>query len=122
MALSFFQDPMDPQSFYEADLANPAVLDLCSKVRLEHYPETAKPGQAWACRIVVRLADGRTFERTATDFRGSPTMPMTASEFRGKFEAATRRLGEERSACLYDGLQHLEGQKNLGDLLKQTAI
>jgi 2-methylcitrate dehydratase PrpD len=117
LALSFFRDALDPHSFLDADLADRAVLDLCARIRLEFFEETVKPSQNWACRVAVRLNDGRTFERTVTDVRGSPTMPMTPAEFDAKFAAATRALGPERSARLLDGLHRLEEQEGLSGLL-----
>jgi 2-methylcitrate dehydratase PrpD len=121
VALSFFHDPMDPRSFLEADLADPAVDGLCSKIRLEYFDETAKPGQAWVCRIRVRLKDGRTFDRTLTDFRGSPTAPMSQAELDGKFRAATRDLGRDASAALLGRLAGLEEQTSIADMLDLTA-
>lgn len=121
VALSFFHDPMDPRSFLEADLADPAVHDLCGKIRLEYFAETAKPGQAWVCRIRVRLKDGRTLDRTLTDVRGSPTTPMSPEELDGKFRAATRGLGADASARLLDGLNRLEQQQDIAALMALTA-
>lgn len=121
LALSFFGDAVDPHTFLEADLTDPAVLDLCARIDLSFFEETAKPGQNWACRMTVRLKDGRTFERTVTDFRGSPTMPATPAEFDAKFGAATKGLGAEKSARLLDGLRRLEAQENLSGLLALAA-
>jgi 2-methylcitrate dehydratase PrpD len=121
LALSFFGEAVDPHTFLEADLMNPAVLDLCGRIELAYFDETAKPGQNWACRMAVRLKDGRRFERTVTDFRGSPTMPMTPAEFDAKFSAATRGLGAERSGRLLDGLHRLDDQQDIGELLALSA-
>jgi 2-methylcitrate dehydratase PrpD len=121
VALSFFHDPMDPRSFLDADLADPAVHALCSNIRLEYFDETAKPGQAWVCRIRVRLKDGRTFDRTLTDFRGSPTAPMSQAELDGKFRAATRDLGRDASAALLGRLAGLAGERSVADMLDLTA-
>jgi 2-methylcitrate dehydratase PrpD len=117
LALSFFHNAVDPYSFLKADLSDRAVLDLCARIRLDFFDETTKPGQNWACRLAVRLKDGRTFDRTVTDFRGTPTLPMTPAEFDAKFGAATRALGPEKSARLLDGLHRLEEQESLSDLL-----
>ncbi len=121
IALSFFDDPMDPRSFLNADLADPAVHGLCDKIRLEHFDESAKPGQAWVCRVRVRLKDGRTLDRTLTDFRGSPTTPMSPEEFDGKFRAATRDLGRDASARLAKRLAGLEAEESVAGLLDLTA-
>jgi 2-methylcitrate dehydratase PrpD len=122
VALSFFRDPLDPQSFLDAKLDDPAILGLCQKIRLEVFDETAKPGKAWVCRIAVKLKDGRTLNRTLTDFSGSPTKPMSREDFDGKFRASTRDLGPEASARLLDGLTRLEAQPSVTKLLELAAI
>jgi 2-methylcitrate dehydratase PrpD len=122
LALSFFSDAVDPHSFLAADLSDRAVLGLCAKIRLGYFEETAKPDRNWACRMTVRLVDGRIFERTVTDFRGSPTMPMTPAEFDAKFGAATKALGSETSARLLDGLRRLEAQDDLSGLLALASV
>jgi 2-methylcitrate dehydratase PrpD len=121
VALSFFRDAMDPQSFLTADLRSAQVLEFCGRITLDYFDETAKPGQSWACRIAVRLKDGRTVDGTVSDFRGSPTMPMAAAEFDGKFMAATRALGPGKAATLLDGLHRLEAQTELSALLKSAV-
>ena len=112
---------MDPRAFLEADLNDPAVQALCGKIRLEYFDETAKPGQAWVTRIRVRLKDGRAFEKTLLDVRGSPTLPMSEAEFDDKFRASTRDLGAEKSGRLLDGLKSLEAQPSVSALLALTA-
>lgn len=121
VALSFFRDVMDPYAFLEADLADAAVLSLCDRIRLDYFDETAKPGQNWACRVAVRLRDGRSVERTLTDFRGSPTLPMAPDEMDAKFTAATRSLGSERSGRLRDGLGRLQDEPKVAALLALAA-
>jgi hypothetical protein len=69
----------------------------------------------------VRLKDGRTLDRTLTDFRGSPTTPMSAEEFDGKFRAATRDLGRDASARLAKRLAGLEAEESVAELLDLTA-
>ena len=87
----------------------------------EVFDETAKPGKAWVCRIDVKLKDGRTLNRTLTDFSGSPTKPMSKEDFDGKFRASTRDLGREASARLLDGLTRLEAQPSVAKLMELAA-
>lgn len=116
VALSFFHDPMDPTSFLGADLSDPAILALSRKIKLELFDETTKPGQAWACRARVSLRDGREGEKILSDFRGSPTQPMSTDEFDGKFRAATRVLGEAATEALLSRLKTLDDSVDVGDL------
>lgn len=116
-ALSFFKNPLDPRSFRDVDVADPDILALSRRIKLEHFDETTKPGQAWVCRIRVRLKDGRSFEKTMHDFRGAPTEPMSADELDGKFRASTESLGEQAADELLRGLHDLENQSSLRRLL-----
>lgn len=121
VALSFFHDAMDPRSFLTADLDDAKVLEFCRRITLSYFDETEKPGQSWACRISVRLKDGRTLEATQTDVRGSSTMPMAPEEFDAKFRAATRALGPDKTDALLDGLHGLEAQTDLPALLERAV-
>lgn len=120
-ALSFFRNPVDPRSFLDVNLADPDILGLSRKIRLEHFEETMKPGQAWVCRVAVKLKDGRSLEKTMLDFRGSPTEPMSRDEFDGKFRAATAHLPGDRTETLLQGLQGLEDQPSLRGLLDDAC-
>lgn len=121
VALAFFKDPMDPRSFSEVDVADPDILGLSRKIRLEHFAETTKPGQAWVCRVAVKLKDGRSFEKTMLDFRGAPTDPMSPDEFDGKFRASTARLPRDKAEALLQGLRDLEEQHSLRRLLDDAG-
>jgi 2-methylcitrate dehydratase PrpD len=120
VALSFYRDPMDPHSFLDLDHGDPEILALSRKIRLEFFEKTSEPGQAWVCRVAVRLKDGRTAEKPMLDFRGSPTQPMSVAEFDAKFRAATRSLGAERADALLADLKDLENQTSVADLLQRA--
>ncbi|MBI4083082.1 MAG: MmgE/PrpD family protein [Candidatus Lambdaproteobacteria bacterium] len=118
VALSFFREPSDPRSFRDVDVRSPEILELSRRVRLEPYEETRKPGQAWACSIVVTLKDGRRLASTMTDFRGSATQPMSPAELEGKFRASTARLGPAAVERLLSRLRALEAQPSVAGLLE----
>ncbi len=116
VALSFFHDPMDPMSFLKADLSDPSVLALSRKIKLDHFGETTKRGQAWACHARVALKDGREGAVVLNDFRGSPTQPMSEDEFDGKFRAAARGLGEGAMETLLSRLKSLDESTDVAGL------
>jgi 2-methylcitrate dehydratase PrpD len=120
VALSFLEDLSDPRSFRDVDVHNPEILALSRRVRLELYEETRKPGQAWACTIAVTLKDGRRFDKTMTDFRGSATQPMRPAEFEGKFRASTARLSPAAVEGLLSRLRTLEDQPSVVGLLAEA--
>lgn len=117
VALSMFHDPSDPQSFQNVDLADRRILDLVGRIRVELLDETKKPGRARVCRVEVALTDGRTVGKTLTDSTGTPSRPMSADAFDGKFRKATRGMGEEKSEKLLARLKDLENTPNVTALL-----
>lgn len=120
VALSFYHNAMDPYSFMKVDIKDPEILELSRKIRLQFFEETAKPGQAWSCQVIVKLKDGRTAQKTMLDFRGSPTQPMSPEEFDAKFLAATRSLGTKKAAGLLAGLKNLKNLKSVAELLRSV--
>lgn len=117
VALSMFHDPADPHSFLNVDIADPAILDVVTRIRLELFEETRKPGQARVCKVEVELADGRTVGKTMTDWTGTATRPMSADAFDGKFRKATRSMGEDKAEALIARIKDLENAPDISTLL-----
>jgi 2-methylcitrate dehydratase PrpD len=80
-----------------AALADPAVLDLCRRVRA-----TSDGGFAssWKTRTTVKLQDARVFSRTLDDVPGMPGLPFDADQLRHKFLSLTTALGDQAPALL----------------------
>ncbi len=117
VALSMFHDPADPHSFLNADIADPAILDFITRMRLELFEETKKPGQGRVCKLDVELADGRTVGKIMTDSTGTATRPMSADAFDGKFRNSTRGMGEAKSEALLARIKDLENAPTVAGLL-----
>jgi 2-methylcitrate dehydratase PrpD len=111
VALSLYRDPVDPRSFDETAVRDPAILDLASRVSL-----VATPGQDrrnLAVTVSVKLKDGREVSRPVASFKGTPERPLAREELRDKFLLLTRRLGRDRMMPLFDRLQAIEEAKTL---------
>jgi 2-methylcitrate dehydratase PrpD len=111
VALSLYRDPIDPRSFDETAVRDPAILDLASRVRM-----VATPGQDrrnLVVTVTVTLKDGREVSRKVTSFKGTPERPLPRAELREKFLLLTRRLGRDRMIALFDRLQAIEEEKTL---------
>ena len=111
VALALHRDPVDPRSFDETAVRDPAILDLASRVQM-----TAVPGQDrrnLAVTVTVRLRDGRELSRQVTSFKGTPERPLAREELREKFLLLTRRLPGDRMSGLFDRLQAIEEAKGL---------
>ena len=94
------------------------LLALSRKVKVEPYEEAAKPGNAWASRIEVRLRDGRVLEKTVDDFEGTPSRPMDDDARRRKFTTLAAGLGEAKANALFESLEGLAERASIVGLLE----
>ena len=117
-ALALYRDPRDPRSFLDGAIDDPGILALSRKVRVEPYAEAAKPGNAWASRVEVRLRDGRVLEKAVDDFEGTPSRPMDDDARRRKFTTLAAGLGEAKANALFESLEGLAGRDSLAGLLE----
>ena len=104
-AIALYHDVNDPLAFSETALNDAKVRALARSLKLVEMADT-ETGGAWATRVVVELRDGRSFERFAGEFRGTPASPLTAEELQTKF---MRMAGNHpRAAELHTQLTALE--------------
>jgi 2-methylcitrate dehydratase PrpD len=111
VALSLYRDPIDPRSFDETAVRDPAILDMASRTKI-----VATPGQDrrnLVVTVTVRLKDGREVSRKVTSFKGTPERPMGRADLQEKFLLLTQRLGRDRMMPLFDRLQAIEDEKTL---------
>ena len=118
VALAFHRDPLDPGSFSERNLGDPAIRTLCRNVKLE-LREAAPGDHAHVSRVSVRLRDGREFTREARDFPGMPGRPLSAAELERKFVALTAAAGRDAAHVLYGRLRQMETEGDVAQLFGQ---
>ena len=107
VALALHREARDPGSWDEAALLDPAIRALCRRVRLVPEPRGEHGGMA--STVTIALADGRRFEGRAENGMLEP------GELEDKFLRLTRHaLGERGAAALFERLQRLEDEKDLG--------
>ena len=108
VALALHREARDPESWDETALADQQIRALCRRVRLV-------PGEEQGGSIVtIALADGRRFEGRAASGMLEP------GELEDKFRRLTRRaLGEPGARALFERLQRLEDEADLGWLAAQ---
>jgi 2-methylcitrate dehydratase PrpD len=115
VALACYRDPRDPASFSDTALNDPAIRDLCRKVRLERREHT--PGKnLLGSRVTVRLKDGRQLEEELESFPGTPEQPLDRAGLREKFETITAAVRQGRPAALFDSIATLERAPSIGAL------
>ncbi|MDR3534770.1 MAG: MmgE/PrpD family protein [Rhodopila sp.] len=112
VALTLFRDPRDPGSFDDSALTDTAIRAMCARVAITVADPPAKV--AGASIVTIRLKDGRSFTREVEEFKGTPARPLNRNELRDKFTTLTRvRYGTE-AAGLFERLQNLEHETDLG--------
>ena len=111
-ALAMYRDPIDPRSFDAGVAQDAAILALARRVSM-----SVAPGQAnndLACTVAVTLNDGRVLSQRVTAFTGTPERPLDRAGLREKFMLLTRSQKEDDMARLFDRMQAIEGEPELG--------
>jgi 2-methylcitrate dehydratase PrpD len=111
VALSLYRDAVNPRSFDDSAVHDPAILDLASRIRM-----IVTPGQErsnLATTVAITLKDGRELSRAVASFKGTPERPLDRSELREKFLMMAQGLGREAVESLFDRLQGIENEETL---------
>jgi 2-methylcitrate dehydratase PrpD len=108
VALALHREARDPESWDETALADPQIRALCRRVRL--MPGTEHGGSI----VTIELAGRRRLEGSAESGMLEP------GELEDKFLRLTRAaLGEAVAGALFERLQRLENEADLGWLAAQ---
>jgi 2-methylcitrate dehydratase PrpD len=89
VALAFYRNPREPDSFSEESRNDAKIRALCRNVKVELRAETGKDNPL-ASRVSVKLKDGREFTQELPHFPGMPQQPLTSDQMREKFTTVTR--------------------------------
>jgi 2-methylcitrate dehydratase PrpD len=111
VALAMYRNPIDPYSFDEAAVHDPAIQALASQVRV-----TVAPGQDAddvSSTVAVTLKDGRVLTQRVTEFLGTPARPLTGRDMRQKFLLLTQKYPTKQMERLFDRLENIETEANL---------
>lgn len=115
-ALALYLDPTDPRVFSEENLKHPGIRGLAKGARVEPYQKTGSGFYTPACRVTLKLKDGREISAEGDDFKGTPTMPLTRPELLEKFLKLTARHDRTRSERLFGQLSAVEKVADLSTL------
>lgn len=115
VALALHRDPLDPRSFSEDSLNDPAVRTLARNVKIE-LRQGAPGDHALVSRVVVRLKDGREFTREQHEFPGMPNRPLSRDELLDKFLKLTASRDRAKAERLFSQLAEAERLANIGEL------
>lgn len=114
-ALALFLDPTDPRSFSAESLNHPGIRSLAKSARVGLL-EAGSEFYAPACRVTLKLRDGREIAAEGKDFKGTPTMPLTRPELLEKFVKLTAHCDRAKAEQLFSQLARAEKLASLGEL------
>ncbi len=112
VALALFRDPRDPASFDDSALSDGEIRAMCGRVSVVVADPPAKV--AGASIVTVRLKDGRSLTKEVEEFNGTPARPLDRAELKDKFMTLTRARYGAAAAELFERLQGLENEAELG--------
>jgi len=101
--------------FTDAAVRDPNVLKLAEKIRMKADQDLKASNQgSRPCRVTVRLKNGQTYSHEVQHAKGSPEIPMTADEIKGKFIQCARQALDESSTRR--ALETIESLETLEDI------
>ena len=115
VAVALCRDPLDPRTFSDATLADTKVRALAKGARVELL-ESARGYSSSACRLTVKLKNGKALTAEGHDFKGTPTSPLTRAELLAKFLTLTAHRSREKAERLFSQLAEAENLESFGEL------
>jgi 2-methylcitrate dehydratase PrpD len=116
VALAFYRNPRDPDSFSEQSRVDAQIRALCRIVKVELRAETTKDNPL-ASRVSVKLKDGREFTQELPHFPGMPQQPLTSDQLREKFTTVTQGVLGAGAEKVFAELRALEKVANMRGLV-----
>jgi 2-methylcitrate dehydratase PrpD len=107
VALALYLDPMDPRSFSEKSLNDPKIRALTRGAKVGLL-RTSDSHVSPACRVTLKLKNGKEVSAEGHDFKGTPTMPLTRAELLEKFLKLTAHRDRAKAERLFAQLAEAE--------------
>jgi 2-methylcitrate dehydratase PrpD len=107
VALSFYLNPRDPNSFTEESRNDAKIRALCRNVKVMVRKDPVK-NNPLASRVTVKLKDGREFSLDLPHFPGMPQQPLNHDQLREKFTTITSGVLGAKAGKLFADLSDLE--------------
>jgi 2-methylcitrate dehydratase PrpD len=107
VAVALYRDPLDPRTFSEATLNDARIRTLARGAQVELL-KTSPGYQSSACRLTLKLKNGKELTAEGHDFKGTPTMPLTRDELRDKFLMLTAHRDRAKAERLFAQLAEAE--------------
>jgi 2-methylcitrate dehydratase PrpD len=97
--------PTDPRVFSEETLADAKIRALAKSSRVVPLPGQYHPS---ACRVTLKLKNGKEVSAEGHDFKGTPTMPLSRAELLEKFLKLTAHKDRAKAERLFSQLAEAE--------------
>ena len=107
VALSFYRNPRDPNSFNEEARNDAKIRALCRNVKVMVRNDPVK-NNPLASRVTVKMKDGKEYTLDLPHFPGMPQSPLTNDQLREKFVTITKGVLGDKSEKLFAELSSLE--------------
>jgi len=107
VAVALHKDPLDPRTFSEATLNDARIRTLARGAQVELL-KTSPGYQSSACRLTLKLKNGKELTAEGHDFKGTPTMPLTRAELLEKFLKLTAHRDRAKAERLFAQLAEAE--------------
>lgn len=115
VALSFYRNPREPDSFSEESRVDAKIRALCRNVKVEVRKDPVKDNPL-ASRVSVRLKDGREFTQDLLYFPGMPQQPLNHDQLREKFTTITKGVfgaGAEKVFTEFSAVETVANMRGL---------
>jgi 2-methylcitrate dehydratase PrpD len=101
--------------FTDAAVRDQNILKLAERIemRLDPNLKASSPGGR-PCRVTIRLKNGETYSLEKEHAKGSPEVPMTLEELRGKFTDCARQVLDRDATGR--ALESIESLETLSDI------
>jgi 2-methylcitrate dehydratase PrpD len=117
-AAAFLRGKLGLAELDPAEISNPEILELTSKVKFADYPDSPFP-RLYSGEVVVTLDDGRVVSHREHVNRGAAERPLSNEEIIAKFRGnISTRFDEETSGRMEASMLGLETARRAADTLE----
>jgi 2-methylcitrate dehydratase PrpD len=106
--------------FTDEAVREPNILKLAERIEMRLDPDLKASGPGGRpCRVTIRLRNGETYSIEKEHAKGSPEVPMTLEELRGKFtDCARQALDREAAERALEAIESLETLSDIRPLCR----
>ncbi len=103
------------EQFQTSKICDPEILKFIARIHVDHEPKFEGENGRYrvACRLVVRVTDGKEYETTVLYRKGSPEDPMSVEQLMDKFRSLTKGIQRRGLEQIVETVFHIEDCKNL---------